>query len=668
MKKVRKMLLKSILTVSRRNVIFMESIIILLSGMIFFNIINKFRTKNQKIPAGFTEKYSYIIALILIIINFGVRILLEIMGIGTSFIMFLSLQVVSILQIHLHWAYNQKRLKNFCSELLDLASIYRKDYQIATIVLLAYGLVFQILRILEITIDTTLLTKQMKENLVFTLIVLITIFLLIENLDKLVHNKLQMDVVASVRIPLAIVFFCCQTLWTLIILVYGLITKKAPFSVYGFGILIVIFIIGYKVLNFYYLKQYKEEFISSVKAQGNIQPELKTSVDSQDAILSVRDLVTYFYTDEGIVKAVEGVSFDIYKEEILGLVGETGCGKSVTALSILQLVRSPGKILSGKVLFHGEDLLQKTEEEMLEYRGNKITMMFQDPLNSINPVLTIGDQLAEVFINHQSDRLNQELVKAIEENETLKKKYHTLVKIEKKLKGKAKEETKKKIEVLKQKIRRNISISDIANKESQDLLEKIGFPNPDQLLKRYPHELSGGMRQRIMIAMGLACNPELLLADEPTTALDVTIQAQILDLILNLKKQFHTSVLFITHDLGVISSICDRVAVMYSGYIVEYGEVEKIFREPKHPYTIGLINSIPKIDKKEEELTTIPGSVPNLIFPPSGCRFHPRCKHCFEPCKTKVPKQFEVTPNHFVSCHLYDQRFSKNQETKEEID
>ncbi|MBY8984961.1 MAG: ABC transporter ATP-binding protein [Candidatus Lokiarchaeota archaeon] len=335
----------------------------------------------------------------------------------------------------------------------------------------------------------------------------------------------------------------------------------------------------------------------------------------KEIILNVQDLTTYFYTEEGVVRAVEGVSFKIYEGETLGLVGETGCGKSVTALSILRLVRPPGEIKSGQVFFEGEDLHQKTEEEFLQYRGNRITMIFQDPLNSLNPVFKVGDQIAEVYRLHMEDELLIEAVK------------------------------------------KDTSIYEIARKWSQKVLKDLNIPMPRIILDRYPHELSGGMRQRIQIAMGLACSPKLLIADEPTTALDVTIQNQILQLMKNLKKKYNTSILFITHDLGIISKMCDRVAVMYSGFIVEYGDIEKLFITPYHPYTRGLIASVPVVGKKRDLLEVIPGMVPNLIYPPSGCRFHPRCNYCFEPCDSVIPKSIETEPNYFVACHLYDPEY-----------
>jgi len=336
-------------------------------------------------------------------------------------------------------------------------------------------------------------------------------------------------------------------------------------------------------------------------------------------ILDVQDISTYFYTEEGVVRAVENVSFKIFKGETLGLVGETGCGKSVTALSILQLIRPPGKIEKGKVIFKGENLSIKSESEMVKYRGKDITMIFQDPLNSLNPVFKIGTQIAEVYLLHMQDKLLIESSKHPDK-----------------------------------------SIYSVAREWSQQLLRDLNIPSPERIFEQYPHELSGGMRQRVQIAMALACNPKLLIADEPTTAIDVTIQNQILKLMKELRKKYDTSILFITHDLGVISKMCDRVAVMYTGYIVEYGDIHKLFKSPYHPYTKGLIASIPVIRKKKKKLDVIPGMVPNLIYPPSGCRFHPRCNYCFEPCNSKIPRSIEVEPDYFVSCHLYDPQY-KNQ-------
>lgn len=386
-------------------------------------------------------------------------------------------------------------------------------------------------------------------------------------------------------------------------------------------------------------------------------------VETNGLLLDVRDLHTYFFTEEGIVKAVDGVSFQIHHDEILGLVGETGCGKSVTALSLLKLIRSPGEILSGQILFNGEDIVKKTEEEMLKIRGNSITMMFQDPMNSLNPVMKVGDQLSEVYLLHQMDSLQDDLVKAREKNKRLKENLKRMKKELKTCSPDGAETLKNQIRAIKEQIKFRITITNIAHRESAALLDRIGLPNADTIINRYPHELSGGMRQRIMIAMGLACNSQLLICDEPTTALDVTIQAQILDMIRELKRKLKNSVLFITHSLGVIYELCDRVAVMYSGNIVEYGSVKNIFKNPKHPYTKGLMSAIPRITKesREGELMIIPGMVPNLIYPPNGCRFHPRCDHAMQICKEINPPLKQLDNEVQVACHLFDQDQSKQE-------
>jgi len=384
---------------------------------------------------------------------------------------------------------------------------------------------------------------------------------------------------------------------------------------------LIYFIVAYLSLKYKFLPDAMEksqEKISETLALMTEEDSTIKEIDKSNVVLEVNDLTTYFYTEEGVVKAVEGVSFKIYKGETLGLVGETGCGKSVTALSILQVVRPPGIIEKGEVLFGREDLLRKSDLEMAKYRGKDITMIFQDPLNSINPVFKIGDQIAEVFLLHMENEL---LIEASRHHDK--------------------------------------SIYSVAREWSQDLLRNLNIPFPEVIFDRYPHELSGGMRQRVQIAMALACGPKLLIADEPTTALDVTIQNQILKLMKELKQKFDTSILFITHDLRIISKMCDRVAVMYSGYIVEYGELEQLFTNPYHPYTKGLLASIPVVGKKREVLEVIPGMVPNLIYPPSGCRFHPRCIYCFEPCDSNVPESIEVEPEYFVACHLYDPKYEQ---------
>jgi peptide/nickel transport system ATP-binding protein len=378
-------------------------------------------------------------------------------------------------------------------------------------------------------------------------------------------------------------------------------------------------------------------------------------------LVQVKNLKTYFFTEEGVVKAVDGVSFDIYEDEVLGLVGETGCGKSVTALSILQLVRAPGIIMEGTVFFKGKNLLELDKNTMREYRGSNITMIFQDPLNSLNPVINVGDQVGEIFLLHQFDEMKETLDKKRLER---KKKIQERKQLEKELKENVEtltddqiEEFNSKINKLKKQTTHEPTIKDVLREYSAKIIKEVGIADAEEILDRYPHELSGGMRQRVMIAMALSCNPALLIADEPTTALDVTIQAQILDLMKDLKVKFKTSVLMITHDLGIIADLCDRVAVMYSGNIVEYATALDLFKNPRHPYTIGLIGAIPSIEKRDKKLKVIRGMVPNLIYPPSGCRFHPRCDSRLEICDKVKPKLVEIKDRYFIACHLFDDRY-----------
>ncbi|MHA1719918.1 MAG: oligopeptide/dipeptide ABC transporter ATP-binding protein [Promethearchaeota archaeon] len=458
-----------------------------------------------------------------------------------------------------------------------------------------------------------------------------------------------------------------------------------PFDFYIFIIIayIVIITISLKRIQSSYMKFIKEEISNSMKIINN-----KSIQEKEEIILDVQKLKTYFYTEEGIVKAVEDVSFKIKHNEVLGLVGETGCGKSVSALSVLQMVPPPGKILDGKVLFLGEDLLKKSANEILKYRGAKITMIFQDPINSVNPVYKAGDQIAEVYILHKKKELYEVVAKnlpkiqkteqRLKENKKQLKKLNSEIlkhkKIESQKQGqleKDKEEKERNIKVLSAQLTELMkfsSIYSVAREWGIELLKNIGIAQPEVIYDRYPHELSGGMRQRIMIAMGLACSPKLLIADEPTTALDVTIQAQILKLMIELREKYETSILYITHDLGVISKICDRVAVMYSGFIVENTDVHSLFSNPLHPYSKGLISAIPSVESKKKYLPIIKGNVPNLIYPPSGCRFHPRCKYAFEPCSKERPKQYLMGENHTVSCFLYDPQYKTiTEESRKEL-
>lgn len=320
----------------------------------------------------------------------------------------------------------------------------------------------------------------------------------------------------------------------------------------------------------------------------------------EEPLLEIKNLKINFNTYQGVVQAVDIDYFSIGKRECVGLVGETGCGKSVTALSILGLL-PPSARISGEIIFKGENLLKKSPNEMEKIRGKQISVIFQNPSSSLNPVFTVGEQIVRVLMLHQNL---------------------------------SKEEAKKK---------------------AMEMFNLVRLPNPEKLLNRYPHELSGGMCQRVMIAMALSCNPDLLIADEPTTALDVTIQAQILKLMRELKEKIDASVLLISHDLSVVAQLCDKVVVMYAGRIVERGGVRNVFKNPLHPYTRGLLEAIPVVGNREKKLKGINGFVPNMLNPPPGCRFHPRCRYATKICRTKKPTQLQVENEHFVSCFLYSE-------------
>jgi oligopeptide/dipeptide ABC transporter ATP-binding protein len=323
-------------------------------------------------------------------------------------------------------------------------------------------------------------------------------------------------------------------------------------------------------------------------------------MEASDNFLEIKDLSIHFFSYKSVVRVVEGLHLAMHKGETLGIVGESGCGKSVTALAIMRLIPyPPGKITSGEIIFRGEDLLKKSKAKMREIRGKTISMIFQDPMTSLNPVFTVGDQIISVIRAHQSFSKTDAIARAIE------------------------------------------------------MFTQVGLPDARALIRKYPHELSGGQRQRIMIAMALACKPSLLIADEPTTALDVTIQAQILDLMRRLKEKKQASIILITHDLGVVAKMCDKIAVMYAGHIVEYGNPKHLFKNPQHPYTHGLLASTPMMGGQKERLNTIEGNVPDLSNPPSGCRFNPRCTEVQEACFNFIPPMVEVEKGHFVSCHTY---------------
>jgi len=317
-------------------------------------------------------------------------------------------------------------------------------------------------------------------------------------------------------------------------------------------------------------------------------------------LLEIKNLKTHFFTDQGTAKAVDNVGLSISRGETMAVVGESGCGKTMLALSILRLVPDPpGRIVAGEILFDGQDLLSLSERQMQTIRGNRISMIFQEPMTSLNPVFKIGEQVAEVIRLHQ---------------------------------GKNKKE---------------------ALSMAEDMLGMVGIPNPKERINSYPHEMSGGMRQRVIIATALACDPDLILADEPTTALDVTIQAQILELMLKLKKRKNSSILLITHDLGIVAQTCARAAVMYAGKIVEQSLVADLFEKPLHPYTKGLLQSIPRLDRQDEKLVPIQGMVPSLMDLPKGCGFHPRCPRAFDQCRQEPPALVEVEGGRLVRCWLY---------------
>ncbi len=322
-----------------------------------------------------------------------------------------------------------------------------------------------------------------------------------------------------------------------------------------------------------------------------------------EKLVDVRNLKTYFFTEDGTVPAVDDVSFHINRGETLGVVGESGCGKSVTSLSIMRLIPNPpGKIVSGEMYFEGESLLDKSDPEMRKIRGNDISMIFQEPMTSLNPVYTVGDQIAEAVELHQGLSHQEALEKAV------------------------------------------------------DMLRLVGIPSPEQRVHEYPHQLSGGMRQRVMIGMALSCNPKLLIADEPTTALDVTIQAQILELMKGLKQDLGAAIMLITHDLGVIAEMAERVIVMYAGKIVEEADVFSLFKNPLHPYTEGLLSSIPKLDAPKGRLHVIEGVVPNPLNMPQGCRFNPRCPYAMDKCREEEPPLVDVGEGRYSACWLNGKR------------
>lgn len=392
-------------------------------------------------------------------------------------------------------------------------------------------------------------------------------------------------------------------------------------------------------------------------------------------LLEAENLTMNFYTYEGVVHALDRINLNIREGEILGLVGETGCGKSVTALSILRLIRPPGRIEEGKVNFRlkdrfatakgGINLLDQDEAFMQKVRGNEISMIFQEPSEALNPVYSVGDQISEAFLLHRKKELCQAALDKIEQD--IKKDgfflTRAILKMERgiylKMIENASSSFIKFLSCIPGVRRYRQRLLGEAKRRSIEMLRILGMSHPEEIVMRYPHELSGGMQQRVVIAMALACNPRLLIADEPTSNLDVTIQAQILDLVRKLKKEFGSSILFITHDLGVVAEMCERVVVMYAGHIAEVAPVRSLFKKPLHPYTQGLLKSVPRPGRKDR-LQSIKGSVPNLISPPSGCRFHPRCPRVMDKCSDAKPSLREIEKNRFVACYLYHKERDKD--------
>lgn len=350
----------------------------------------------------------------------------------------------------------------------------------------------------------------------------------------------------------------------------------------------------------------------------NIKQTAPDALQENKTILDVKDLKTYFLTDAGVVKAVDGVSFSVQEAETLGIVGESGCGKSVTNLSIMRLIPSPpGKIVGGEIMFEGQDILKLPEKELRNIRGNKVSMIFQDPMTSLNPFLKISTQMVETIMLHNKDMSKKE-----------------------------------------------------ALERSIEMLKLVGIPSAEKRIQSYPHQFSGGMRQRVMIAMALSCNAQVLIADEPTTALDVTIQAQILELIKDLSIKLRTAVIIITHDLGVVAGMCDKVCVMYAGRIVEKADTDDLYANPSHPYTEGLIMSVPRMDlaHKNDRLFSIEGQPPNVIDLPPCCPFHPRCHKDMEICKHAYPPTRTVGKNHEVSCWLYVDEAERDESMKKALE
>jgi peptide/nickel transport system ATP-binding protein len=379
---------------------------------------------------------------------------------------------------------------------------------------------------------------------------------------------------------------------------------------------------------------------------------------SEENLIQIKDLYLNFYTYDGVVKALDGVTLNLRKGEILGLVGETGCGKSVTSLSVLSIVVPPGKIEKGQIHLNVKgksyDILSFSEATMRRVRGRYVSMIFQEPRAALNPVYSVGEQIGEAFLLHRKEELINSAINQLKkdlENTRFKRWIYKreLSLYEKMLKNPKALSVKfaSKIPIVK---RFQNRLKEESIKRAIEMLRVLNVPDPERVVNMYPHEMSGGMAQRVVIAMALSCNPIMLIADEPTTNLDVTVQAQILILIKELQQKFGSAILYVTHDLGVVAETCDRVAVMYAGNVVELADVFTLFKKPLHPYAQGLLESIPR---PGEKFVSIPGTVPSLINPPSGCRFHDRCQYELEICRNVKPKLVEVEKDHMVACHLY---------------
>ncbi len=599
-----------------------DSIIIVLVLYLISNIVNSQIPEDQQLSKKLFRRSSGKICIILLGIIFGVKSLFETLWLFNSIFLVFNNNAVSFAIISTIFYFLYRKLEEKDSQFIKIFKIFVVITWIIAIIFISIPL----LGLERLQGEEPVLIDIFYLGFIFagfTVAGDILITILINNIRSIEKRIPKLPLKYSMFTGGLISF----GIWSIQLIIVELyLNRLFGVIIYTQDIRILIGVVS-GLYGFICYISLKKKFmpIEKEKSKLKVQKALEivkdqsfkvSKLSSNHIILDVKDLTTYFYTEEGVVRAVENVSFRVYEGEVLGLVGETGCGKSVTALSIVQLIRPPGKRETGKIVFSGEDLALKSEFEILKYRGKDITMIFQDPLSSLNPVFKVGKQISEVFLLHMENELLVETTKFP-----------------------------------------NKGLYSIAREWSIALLKDLNIPFPEIIFDRYPHELSGGMRQRVQIAMALACRPKLLIADEPTTALDVTIQNQILKLMKELRKKYNTSILYITHDLGLISKMCDRVAVMYSGSIVEYGDIKKLLINPYHPYTRGLIASVPVIGKSQKRLEVISGMVPNLIYPPSGCRFHPRCKYCFEPCNSIVPKQNKVDEDYFVACHLYNPEY-----------